>query len=127
MKRQLIITVIATVLVLTLGIVCETASYRISTAYRQRLLTVGAALGRGNWQDALQRTLEISEQWEKQCGIVQLWINHGDTDQVTQGLLQLRAAILYQDELEALEAFDACMENFGHLHHRDAFTLKNIL
>ena len=32
MKRQLIITVIATVLVLTLGIVCETASYRISTA-----------------------------------------------------------------------------------------------
>ena len=60
MKRQLIITVIATVLVLTLGIVCETASYRISTAYRQRILTVGAALGRGNWQDALQRTLEIS-------------------------------------------------------------------
>ena len=62
-----------------------------------------------------------------QGGIVQLWINHGDTDQVTQGLLQLRAAFLYQDELEALEAFDACMENFGHLHHRDAFTLKNIL
>ena len=127
MKRQLIITITATVLVLTLGIVCEAASHRISTSYQQRMLTVGAALGRGSWQAALQSTLELSSRWEKECGIVQLWVNHADTDQVTQGLLQLRAAILYQDELAALQAFDACMENFGHLHHRDAFTLKNIL
>lgn len=127
MKRQLMITSIVAFLVLSLGIACELGSRRISDVYQQRMAAIGAQLGRGSWSEALMLTLDTSERWANDCGLIQLWVNHADTDQVTQSLMQLRAAIVYKDELSALQAFDACMENFGHLHHRDAFTLKNIL
>lgn len=127
MKRQLLITSIVAFLVLTLGIACELGSRRVSDVYQQRMAAIGAQLGNGSWNEALMLTLDTAVHWARDCGIIQLWVNHADTDQVTQSLMQLRAAILCQDELSVLQAFDACMENFGHLHHRDAFTLKNIL
>lgn len=71
--------------------------------------------------------MAISSAWARESGWVQLWVNHADTDNVTQALRGLMSAISLQDEMNALLYYGDCLENFGHLHHRDAFTLKNIL
>lgn len=127
MKRRLIVTIVVTVLVLLLGAACEVASARIASAYKQDISRVGGALDTDDWPAALQFLDETEQKWDKQNVAVQLWVNHADTDHITLGLKRLRAALLAGDKSSALSQYFELMENFGHLHHRDAFTLKNIL
>lgn len=127
MKRQLLLTLILTMLVLLLGFFCEYGSHRFATQFQGKMLQVGLALSEENWDKALMHTTNIHAAWQKTSRVVQLWINHADIDDVTEGLLALRSAIIARDFSAALAAYNQCVENFGHLHHRDAFTLRNIL
>ena len=127
MKRQLILILILTSLVLLLGISCEYASHRIATRFQSKMLQVGLALSEENWDKALLHAANIHAAWQESNRLVQLWINHEDIDDVTEGLLLLRSAVIARDFSAALAAYNQCVENFGHLHHRDAFTLRNIL
>ena len=127
MKRQLILTLILLAVTLLVGIACEYGSLRIARTFQNDLLSVALALTEEDWDNALMRTESIRSEWQKQNRIVQLWVNHKDIDDVTAGLIDLRAALLSQDFPAALSACGQCVENFGHLHHRDAFTLRNIL
>lgn len=127
MKRRLTLTILTLVFILVLGTLCEIGSSRIAHRYQRALLHAGAALSEKNWDRALSLVNDLALQWDHESGFVQLWINHADVDDVTQGLIYLQAAIISQDSFAALLYYGECMENFGHLHHRDAFTLKNIL
>lgn len=127
MKRQLILTLSLLIFTLLLGFFCEFSSRRIANSYQSDMLSVAVHLSEENWQGALRRTENIHADWQKKCRIVQLWINHADIDHVTESLIALRSAIIAQDFSAALAAYSQCVENFGHLHHRDAFTLRNIL
>lgn len=127
MRRSLILLLVVTVLVLGLGVLCEWGNQRVSQKYQDAMLQVGVALGDGRWEQAETMTMAISSAWARESGWVQLWVNHADTDNVTQALRGLMSAISLQDEMNALLYYSDCLENFGHLHHRDAFTLKNIL
>ncbi len=127
MKRQLILTLIILAATLLVGLACEYGSQQIARTYQNDLLPVALALSEEDWDNALLRTENIYSDWQKQNRIVQLWVNHKDIDDVTAGLIDLRAALLSRDFDAALRACGQCIENFGHLHHRDAFTLRNIL
>lgn len=127
MKRQLILTLSLLIFTLLLGLVCEYGSRRITNDYQSDMLSVALHLSEEDWESALLRTESIHMDWQQKCRVVQLWINHADIDHVTEALLALRAAIIAQDFSAALTAYGQCVENFGHLHHRDAFTLRNIL
>lgn len=59
--------------------------------------------------------------------MLQMLINHEDTDAVTLSLLLLQAAIEAQDVPGCLAACAQMRENAQHLYHRDAFTLANVL
>ncbi|MBQ4553371.1 MAG: DUF4363 family protein [Clostridia bacterium] len=127
MKRQLKLTVALLVITLLLGVACEYGGYYIAHTFQEDLLSVAISLSDKDWGSALNRTQSIHEAWQQKSRIVQLWINHTDIDDVTAGLIDLRSALLSQDFSAALSACGQCVENFGHLHHRDAFTLRNIL
>lgn len=127
MKRQLILTLSLLAFTLLLGLACEYGSYRVANDFQSDMLSVGLHLAEEDWESALLRTENIYADWQKECRIVQLWVNHADIDHVTGSLISLRAAIITQDLSAALTAYGESVENFGHLHHRDAFTLRNIL
>jgi len=127
MKRQLILTVSLLVVTLLLGIACEYGGFRVARDYQSSMLSVGISLAEENWDHALRRTESIHADWQKKSRVVQLWVNHADIDHVTESLIALRSAIIARDLPGALSAYGVCVENFGHLHHRDAFTLRNIL
>ena len=127
MKRQLFLTLTLTALVLALGFACEYGSLQISTDFQADMLAIGLSLADQNWDAALEQTQNLHAVWQKKSRLVQLWVNHSDIDNCSESLIALRAAVITQDFSAAMTAYGTCVENFGHLHHRDAFTLRNIL
>lgn len=127
MKRQLILTLTLLLFMLLIGCVCEYSSSRIASSYQNDMLSVASCLSEENWEGALSRAESICADWKKESRVVQLWVNHADIDHVTEGLISLRSALIARDFPSALTAYSQCTENFAHLHHRDAFTLQNIL
>ena len=127
MRRSLIVTLVILLLVGTVGGACEWYNSSAVRRYRLALLPVASALNSEDWETAARLTQEISARWEKEAGWMQLWVNHSDADAVSHALRGLEASAMNADALSALLFYGDCMENFDHLHHRDAFTLKNIL
>lgn len=127
MKRQLILTLFLLFVTLTLGLVCEYGSSRIAHNFQNDLLPIARAIAEEDWDHALERAETLVFSWQRKRGVVQLWINHSDIDKVSSSLIDLRAALIARDLPSSLSACGQCSENFGHLHHRDAFTLRNIL
>ena len=127
MKRQLHLTLFLLLFTLTLGFLCEYGGYRLSRDFQNDLLPIARAIAEENWDRALMHAEALSFSWQEKRSLAQLWINHGDIDQVSYSLIDLRAALIARDLSSALSAYGQCSENFGHLHHRDAFTLRNIL
>ena len=127
MRRSVTVAAVILVLVLAVGGGCEWANGRLVRKYQLQLLRVGSALAEEQWQAARRSAEQLSADWERESAVVQLWVNHGDTDAVTHALRGLVSAIALRDSLSSLLFYGDCMENFAHLHHRDAFTLKNIL
>ncbi|MBR5231180.1 MAG: DUF4363 family protein [Clostridia bacterium] len=127
MKRQLILTLFLLFFTLSLGVLCENGSRRIANRFQSDMLSVARSLADENTDAALKSAENIYADWQEKSRLVQLWVNHADIDHVTESLLDLRAALIAKDFSSALSAYARCVENFGHLHHRDAFTLRNLL
>ncbi len=127
MRRNLIVSLAILLLVAAVGGACEKYNADLTARYRRLLLPVETAMAREDWREAGALAQQICDRWQRESGWVQLWINHGDTDAVSHALRGLCAAIAQRDRLSAALYWGDCLENFAHLHHRDAFTLKNIL
>ena len=127
MKRQLILTLFLLFFTLSLGLLCESGSRRIANRFQSDMLSVATSMAEDNLDAALRTAESIYADWQEKSRVVQLWVNHADIDHVTESLLDLRAALMAKDFSSALSAYARCVENFGHLHHRDAFTLRNLL
>ena len=107
--------------------VCEAYNGKTVRRYCLSLLLVETALNKSNYDEAARLTQRLSAQREREAAWMQLWINHADTDAVTHALRGLETCARQADFLHAMLFYGDCVENFDHLHHRDAFTLKNIL
>ncbi|MBQ9196292.1 MAG: DUF4363 family protein [Clostridia bacterium] len=127
MKRCALVIVAVLSLVAAVCGYCEWYNGHTARRYALALEPVEKAVEEENWEDAASRTSMLLSQWERESGFIQLWINHADTDAVSHALRGLLTAARNADSLSALLFYGDCLENFDHLHHRDAFTLKNIL
>lgn len=127
MRRSLTVSIAIVFLILSVGLFCEGAAGEAARHYQGRLTEINARLQQAEWTEARQMLLALSSQWEKESGWMQLWIHHAETVAVSHALRGLIASAQAEDPLSCQLYFDECMENFDHLHHRDAFTLKNIL
>ena len=110
-------------LILCIGIFCGAYSSRISEEMQARVSTVASLAEEADTAQALARTRDLMGDWEKRSGLIAMWVNHEDVDEVSLGLERLEAeepffARLYLAQLQ---------EALSHIYHRDAFQLKNIL
>ena len=120
MRRCVIVSIAILVFIALVGGACEGYNAGIARRYGDGLRLLGAALGERRWREARLDAERIAA-W------IQLWVNHAETDAVTHALRALQSSIGEEDHLSAMLYYDECVENFAHLRHRDAFTLKNIL
>ena len=127
MRRSLIVSLVILLLVAAVGGGCEIYTGLLVRRFQSMLAQAGADAAQGRWEEATGRVEKISLQWEKECAWVQLWANHAETDAVRGALRGLLTSLDARDSLSSMLYYGECVENFAHLHHRDAFTLKNIL
>lgn len=127
MKRSLIVSLVILLLVAAVGGGCEMYTHRMVTDYQTALTEAAGDMANQRWQAAAGQVERLSLQWERACPWVQLWVNHADTDAVSHAFRGLLASLRQQDPLSSMLCYGECVENLAHLHHRDAFTLKNIL
>ena len=127
MKRRVIIILAVLAFIAGVGGVCEAAGHVASRRYTESLEAVMEDFEAGDWEGAEDGASRLFARWEEECGLFQTWMRHTDTDAVTHALRALRASLSERDRLSVLLYYGECLENFSHLHHRDAFTLKNIL
>lgn len=81
----------------------------------------------GDWERAGQIIAAYMADWERTVPWLQVLINHEDIDDVTLALERVHACIAAKDEASCLENCAELQENARHIHHRDAFTLGNVL
>lgn len=80
-----------------------------------------------DWSRASQVSAAYMERWQQTVPWLQTLINHEDIDDITLALGQLKAAITAKDQSACFSACAELKENARHIHHRDAFTLGNVL
>lgn len=127
MRRRLIVSLVILLFVGAVGGSTEAYNTSMVRRYKNELLLTADAVSREDWAAASRSVENLSMQWEKECSWVQLWVNHAETDAVSRSLQGLLTALGQRDLLSVRLYYGECVENFAHLHHRDAFTLKNIL
>ena len=82
---------------------------------------------KSDWGKAQETVTAYMRDWEDTASWLQLLINHEDIDDVTLALVRLNAAIAAEEQAGCFEACAELKENARHIHHRDAFTLGNVL
>lgn len=80
-----------------------------------------------DWPRAAEVAGAYMEDWQRTVPWLQVLINHEDIDDVTLALERLQAGIMAREQAACFEACAELKENARHIHHRDAFTLGNVL
>lgn len=127
MRTSVVIAIVLLAAVILGGVLTEGAMRRVSDRYVAASEELRALVKAEDWPRASQTTAAYLDDWQARVPALQMLINHDDTDDVTLSLALLQAAIDAQDVPGCLEACAQLKENALHLHHRDAFTLANVL
>lgn len=127
MRTSVVIALALLAVVILSGMLTEGAMGRVSDRYVAASAELKVLVTAEEWTRAAEAAAAYHADWEERVPALQMLINHDDTDDVTMALALLRAAIEAQDVAGCLEACAQLRENALHLHHRDAFTLANVL
>ena len=127
MRTSLCIAVALLAATILAGTMTENAMRRVSDRYVLAAEELRSLTQQGQWERAAAAADGCLADWRGQVSMLQMLINHEDTDAVTLSLLLLQAAIEAQDVPGCLAACAQMRENAQHLYHRDAFTLANVL
>lgn len=127
MKTGFWLSVLLAVLTLVLGIWSGTETKALSEEYMDTAEELRTLAESENWQALQEETEQAQENWQQKVPWLQMLINHEDVDDVTMALKKLQTAAGMEEMSDCLEACTELNEYAGHLYHRDALTLGNIL
>ena len=127
MRGMIIAVAISFFLALGMGIYCGESSRQVSEEFIVRIEEVAAAIQMEQWESALQLIRAAEKAWENQSKTLAMWVNHGDVDEVSVGLTQLRISLQEKEKYHALLYAAELNEALALIYHRDALALKNIL
>ncbi|MBR3762933.1 MAG: DUF4363 family protein [Clostridia bacterium] len=127
MRTSVLIALTLLAVVILGGVLTEDAMRRVSDMYVAAAEELRTLVTAQQWPRAEETAAIYQADWEKRVPALQMLINHDDTDDVTMALALLRASIEARDIPGCLQACAQLRENALHLHHRDAFTLANVL
>jgi len=126
--RGMVITVICSFfLVLGMGLYFEESSKHVSESFIIRIEEAEAAIKEEKWEEALGLIQGIEKEWAERSRVLSMWVNHGDVDDVSVGLAQLRVSAEEKEKYHALLYAAELDEALSLIYHRDALALKNIL
>lgn len=101
----------------------QSLSQRYVSASEELLIMVE----KQDWPRAEDTVAAYLQSWEQTIPWLQILINHDDIDDVTLSLVRLQAGIRAREKSACYEACAELKEDARHIHHRDAFTLGNVL
>lgn len=113
--------------VAAISLITELYSWHISNNYQARVRQMEQAVRQEAWEQARNLYDEMDRHWKKTRPILQLWINHRDTDEINETLLDLGILLEARLVTESLRDLELLLEHVNHLYHRDALTLSNLL
>ena len=118
-----------TLLMLTIGggVLEQDETRRLSERYVSAAEELQVMAEKQEWSRAADTVAAYIEGWEKTVPWLQILINHEDIDDVTLALRQLQAGVKAREQADCYAASAELKKNARHIHHRDAFTLGNIL
>ena len=127
MRGMLLVVAGTLTLILLIGIFCGMYSSRISEEMQARASTVASLFASGQDREALSCARDLMGDWEGRSGLISMWVNHEDVDEVSINLERLLAALEEEQPFFARLYLTQLQEALSHIYHRDAFQLKNIL
>ena len=127
MRTSLVISLVLLAVVIGCGMLEEMETERLSSRYESAAEELRVMAEKSDWGWAKETVTAYMQDWEDTASWLQLLINHEDIDDVTLALVHLEAAIAAKEPAWCYEACAELKENAGHIHHRDAFTLGNVL
>ena len=127
MRTSLMISLVLLALTIVGGVLGEKQTMALSRQYESAAHELRIMTEKKEWARASETVIAYLENWQKTTPWLQMLINHEDIDDVTLALERLCAAIDAQEQGACYEACAELRENARHIHHRDAFTLGNVL
>lgn len=127
MRTSLFIALVLLALVIGGGVLEEMETEILCERYTSAAEELRVMAEKSDWNRAQETVNAYMTAWEDTASWLQLLINHEDIDDVTLALVRLEAAIATQEQAGCFEACAELKENARHIHHRDAFTLGNVL
>ena len=127
MRTSLVIAISLLCLTLAAGLLEEHETRMLSQRYQSAAEELHIMTGKADWERASATVTAYLETWQSTVPWLQVLINHEDIDDVTLALERLQAAIEAREQGSCFEACAELRENARHIHHRDAFSLGNVL
>lgn len=127
MRTSLIISLVLLMLTIGGGMLEEKETAVLSDRYVSAAEELRVMAEKSDWGRAQETVSAYMCDWEDTTPWLQLLINHEDIDDVTLALVHLEAAVAAKDQAGCFDACAELKENARHIHHRDAFTLGNVL
>ena len=127
MRTSLMISLMLLMLVIGGGWLEEKQTERLSQRYVSAAKELRIMAEQADWTRAAQTVSAYRTDWKDTTPWLQILINHDDIDDVTLSLTRLEAAIAAQEQGQCYELCAELEENAHHIHHRDDFTLGNVL
>lgn len=127
MKTNLAVAFFLLLVILLTGALLENKTREVSQQYVSAAEEILALSREGQWQRAGEAASAYSQAWEDTMGWMQLVLNHSEGDDVTMALAEIEAAVSLSDIHEVTLQCTRLRQHALHLHHRDAFTLGNVL
>ena len=127
MRTSLMLALVLLALTIGCGLMEERETRLMAQRYESAAHEVHIMAEKEDWPRAQETVAAYLADWQKTISWLQILINHEDIDDVTLALKRLQAAVAARDQAGCFEACAELQENAGHIHHRDAFTLGNVL
>lgn len=127
MRTSLIISLVLLALTIGGGMLEEAQTRILCDRYVSAAEELHILTEKAEWARAQETVSAYLSSWQETVPWLQILINHDDIDDVTLSLERLQAAIAAQEQGTCFEACAELKENASHIHHRDAFTLGNVL
>lgn len=127
MRTSLAIALILLAVMIAGGCASEGTVKRQSDRYVSAAEELRILIEEAQWERAGEIAGAYRHTWQTTAPWLQMLIDHEDIDAVSLALAHLDAGIRTKDEAACLSACAELREHAGHLYHRDAFTLSNIL
>ena len=127
MRTSLVISLVLLMVVIACGMLEEMETERLAGRYVSAAEEMRVMAEQSDWARARETVTAYMQDWESTASWLQLLINHEDIDDVTLALVHLEAAVAAEEQAGCFDACAELKENARHIHHRDAFTMGNVL